>query len=506
MTKIHHLQTTQRQTGNSAPCDPGRHADANTKRGAVPRRPVAVDLLDARGCPVSGATTGALEAYEAALAAFQTWRAGAELPLAEALREAPRFVMAHAMQAYLLVCSRDPRRVRSARLVLARAAGLPCNRFEQQHLAALGAVLDDDYDLAKLHLGRLLREQPREALALQVAHALDYLTGDVARMHDRVAAVLPAWSPEVPGFGSVLAMYAFSLEECGEYHQAEHAARAALSLNPLNARAHHVMAHVFEMTERPGAGVRWMGQHTAGWDLNSVVATHCCWHLALFHLAQGRIDRALDLYDRRIGAGHTTEVADLIDASALLWRIDLRGGDSGERWSALALAWSPHAEDGFCSFNDIHAMLAFVGARDWNNAARLELALARSGLRPTRHGLTTRQLGLTACRALVAFGRGDAAVAAALLASLPVSAQRLGGSHAQRDVLHLTMQHALDRGRRPSRLEPVPTAASAVRPRHRHCGVRSRTSTVACMLGQRGPGRPSCAASPSGEATVASSN
>jgi tetratricopeptide (TPR) repeat protein len=506
MTEIQHSQTAQRRTGNSAPYDAGRRPDAIAKHGAVPSRPVAVDLVDARGCPLSGATTGALEAYETALAAFQTWRTGAELPLAEALREAPRFVMAHALQAYLLVCSRDPRRVRSAHLVLARIAGLPCNRFEQQHLAALGAVLDDDYELAKSHLGKLLREQPREALALQVAHALDYLTGDLAHMHDRVAAVLPAWSSDVPGYGAVLAMYAFSLEECGEYHRAEHIARAALSLNPLNARAHHVMAHLFEMTERPGAGVRWMGQHTAGWDLNSVVATHCCWHLALFHLAQGRIDRALDLYDRRIGAGHTTEVADLIDASALLWRIDLRGGDAGERWSALASAWSPHVEDGFCSFNDIHAMLAFVGARDWNNAARLELALARSGLKPTRHGLTTRQLGLTACRALVAFGRGDAALAAALLASLPVSAHRLGGSHAQRDVLHLTMQHALERVRRPSRLEPVPTAASAVRPRHRYAGVRSCTSTFASMLGQRGPGRPSCAASPSSEATVAPAN
>jgi hypothetical protein len=208
------------------------------------------------------------------------------------------------------------------------------------------------------------------------------------------------------------------------------------------------------------------------------VATHCCWHLALFHLAQGRIDRALDLYDRRIGARQTTEVADLIDAAALLWRIDLRGGDAGQRWSALASAWSPHVEDGFCSFNDIHAMLAFVGARDWSHAARLELALARSALRPTRHGLTTRQMGLTACRALVAFGRGDAALAAALLASLPSSAHRLGGSHAQRDVLHLTMQRALELVRSPSHLGPLPAAASAARSRHPQPGVRSRTTTV----------------------------
>jgi hypothetical protein len=71
--------------------------------------------VDERGCPVSGATPTALQAYEGALALFQSWHNGAEDRLAPALQEAPRFVMAHVLRAYLLVCSRDPRRVRSAR-------------------------------------------------------------------------------------------------------------------------------------------------------------------------------------------------------------------------------------------------------------------------------------------------------------------------------------------------------------------------------------------------------
>ena len=463
MSHILHSQTTRRLTGNSAACASDPRVDPLNKIRGAHRQPAGADLVDPRGCTVSGATTRALRAYETALARFQTWRIGAEPPLAEALREAPRFVMAHALQAYLLACSRDPRRVQSARHILARAAELWGNRFERQHLAALGALLDDDYELAKLHLGELLRERPCDALALQVAHALDYLTGDIAHMQYRVATVLPAWSSNLPGYGAVLAMYAFSLEECGEYDQAEHAARAALALNPLDARAHHVMAHVFEMTDRPDAGVRWMRQHAAEWGFNSVVATHCWWHQALFHLTQDQADLALDLYDRRIRAGHSIEVADLIDASALLWRIDLHGGDTGQRWSELAAAWSPHVDDGFCSFNDIHAMLAFVGARDWTHAARLELTLTRSATQRTRHGLTTQQLGLPACRALVAFGRGDTALATALLARLPRSAHRLGGSHAQRDVLNLTLQRAMELGRSPSRLGRTFKAASAAR-------------------------------------------
>jgi 2'-5' RNA ligase len=190
-----------------------------------------------------------------------------------------------------------------------------------------------------------------------------------------------------------------------------------------------------------------MNKHIASWGVGTVVARHCWWHLALFHLAQGQLDQAMALYDGRVRVGHSIAIADMIDASALLWRIHLLGGNTGTRWAELADAWAPRIDDAFCSFNDLHAILAFVGARDWDRAQRLELALAETASRPTRYGETTRLLGLPACRALIAFGRRNDTLAIALLASLPALAHRLGGSHAQRDVLHLTLLHAIERMR-----------------------------------------------------------
>jgi tetratricopeptide (TPR) repeat protein len=404
-----------------------------------------VNRVDDRGCAVSGAEPAALAAFERALAAYQGWRCGAEVPLALALQEAPGFVMAHVLQAYLLVCSREPRRVAMARPILARAAALPANGRERLHLAAIAALLDDDFDAARTTLGELLRLEPRDALALQAAHSFDYMSGDVRAMNERVAAVLPSWSTELPGYHSILAMRAFALEENGRYQEAEASARAALALDPLDARAHHVMAHVFEMTDRAEAGERWLADHFEGWATDTVVATHCWWHRGLFQLELGRPERALDIYRHHIRAGRSQAIADLIDASALLWRIELAGGATGARWRELADAWAPHIDDAFCSFNDLHAMLAFVGARDWRRVDRLVRVLRSSSARPTRHGKTTRLLGLAACRALAAFGRGDDMLAVALLAGLPAESHRIGGSHAQRDVLHLTMRHAVDR-------------------------------------------------------------
>ncbi len=246
-------------------------------------------------------------------------------------------------------------------------------------------------------------------------------------------------------------MHAFGLEECGEYERAETVARAALALNAFDARAHHVMAHIFEMTDDFEAGVCWMNSNVTCWGVDTVVATHCWWHVALYHLERDQPDDALALYDERIRDGHSREVADLIDAAALLWRVLLQGGDTGARWTELSAAWAPHVDDCFCSFNDLHAMLAFVGARDWDRAQRLERVLVRAQSQPTRHGGTTRQLGLPACRALIAFGRGNYTLAIALLANLPPLAYRLGGSHAQRDVMYMTLLQAVEYIRRPSR-------------------------------------------------------
>ena len=65
---------------------------------------------------ICGLTTPeALDAYEVALALFQSWRAGAESHLARATLAAPSFTMAHVLRAYLLLCSRDVRHVREAR-------------------------------------------------------------------------------------------------------------------------------------------------------------------------------------------------------------------------------------------------------------------------------------------------------------------------------------------------------------------------------------------------------
>lgn len=354
-------------------------------------------------------------------------------PARRAVVEAPRSAASHLLLATLLAYSRDPCEFAEATKAVARLAALPLDDRERAHAGALQeAVLHGDYRSARAGYDRLLHEAPRDFLALWASQLVDYYLGEPQATRARVERVLPGWSASNPGYHAVLAMHAFGLEECGDYAAAEDAARRALELESGDRRALHALLHVFEMEGRPEEGLRWV----AACSRHGELANHLWWHAALFHVQQGNAEAALAVYERRMRLG---SLAELIDASALLWRLSLVGIEAGAWFAALAERWAPHAADGYCAFNDLHAVMAFVGARRWVLAERVLATQKRRLSRAEGANYEmTRLVGLPACRAIVAFARGEHELAERLLRALPPVAHRIGGSHAQRDVLQLT--------------------------------------------------------------------
>jgi tetratricopeptide (TPR) repeat protein len=419
-----------------------------------------MSTLDARSCPVTGATPLALEQFEHALEAFQLGRGDPFAPLRVATTESPGFAMAHMLEAYLRAGGRDPAGAENAAQILGKVDFTRLNYRERGHFAALAAAIAGEYEATSALLASVLAEYPLDAVALQVVHSVDYVRGEVPALRDRIEAVLPAWSRTTPGYHAVLAMLAFGLEEGGDYGGAHDAALRALELEPRNVRAHHTVAHVLEMQGLAEDGARWMNAREAFWAVESPMATHQWWHYGLFRLGADDLPGALDIYDRRIAA-EPRATSDLIDASALAWRLRLRGMEMGSRWPTLAERWAPHAGDAYCAFTDMHAMMAFAGAERWDLARVLLAAQAERVLKRGTNSDMTRLVGLPACRALLEFGRGNYSLAEELLAQLPPIAYRVGGSQAQRDVLELTRAAARER---PARVSRNPGFAPSVGP------------------------------------------
>src|SRR4030095_11703801 len=92
--------------------------------------------------------------------------------------------------------------------------------------------------------------RPRDILAIQTGHLVDFFRGDTLNLRNRIVRVLPHWSAGVPGYSYLLGMYAFGLEECNQYAEAGETARRALQLEAKDAWAVHAGVHVMEMQGR----------------------------------------------------------------------------------------------------------------------------------------------------------------------------------------------------------------------------------------------------------------
>ncbi|NIA67460.1 tetratricopeptide repeat protein [Pelagibius litoralis] len=401
--------------------------------------------VDARGEPVSGASETAITLYEKALAQLQCYQGDPVATIEAAIEDSPEFVMAHCLRAYLFALATEVEAMAEARASFDAASGLTTSARERRHLAAIKQFLAGSWEGAISALEDVLIDSPRDALALQVVHLSDFYTGDARSLRDHVARVLPEWSADDPGYHALLAMYAFGLEECGDYARAEDMGRRAIDLNPHDAWAQHAVAHVMEMQGRQDDGIKWMAGRERYWAEDNFFAIHNWWHLALFHLDLDQTDRVLSLYDGPLRKDRSQVMLDLLDASALLWRLHLRDVDVGERWMELADCWEPLAGDGFYAFNDAHAMMAFMAAGRDEAADAVLAAQQRAMAGNASNAMMTNQIGHPVCNALRAFGRGDYATCVDLLRPLRSRLNRFGGSHAQRDIFDLTLLEAAKR-------------------------------------------------------------
>lgn len=404
-------------------------------------------MKDVVGYETTGANAQSLELLEKGLNELRCFIGDPVASVRDALAERSEMVMGHVLKAYLNLLGTEPDGLPVARAALKVAKSLPANDRERGHIAALEELAAGRWRAAGLALEDVTVAYPRDALALQAGHQIDFFTGDSRMLRDRIARALPAWDESMPGYHALLGMHAFGLEETGDYAGAEAQGRRSVELEPRDGWGQHAVAHVMEMQGRRRDGVAWMRANPEAWSRDSFFAVHNWWHLALFHLGLDETDKVLALLAGPVDGTPSNVVLDMIDVSALLWRLQLRGIEVGGRWDSLADRWTPLATAGNYAFNDMHAMMAFVGAgRDKAAEAVLETqraAMAGGG----DNAAFTREIGYDATRAIWAFGEGDYAQTVCLLRPLRSYAHRFGGSHAQRDLIDLTLIEAAFRAR-----------------------------------------------------------
>lgn len=409
-----------------------------------------MSLPDCRDIAVSTDNRSSLEHLELATELLHGFYGDPLGVIDQALADDPRFAMGYAFRAGLLITASDKSVEPLLRQSVESAEALvdEANDRERRHTAAARSWLDGNFERAIQQYGEIAVEYPRDSFALQIAHIGDFLLGQSTMLRDRIAQVFPYWDKDIPGFGFILGMHAFGLEETNLFHQAEDTGNKALALNPRDPWAIHAVAHVMEMQGRQEDGIHWLSCRANDWSEDNMFAVHNWWHLGLFYLDLDETEEVLRLYDSRIRRNRSDVALDLVDASAMLWRLLLRGIDTGNRWSELADVYEAKQDVGYYAFNDVHALMAFVGAKRESAAQQRIACLQKAASGTGTNAAMTKEVGLPVGEALVAFGHGDYATASERLLSVRSIAHRFGGSNAQRDILHLTLLESAFRANR----------------------------------------------------------
>ncbi|AHH94779.1 tetratricopeptide repeat protein [Kutzneria albida] len=404
---------------------------------------------DQHGVPLTAATPTAVAEFDRAVDSLLHLRADVGDLAERAVAEDPLLPMGNALRVYLSVLSTDPQLVVATTDEFAKFTSLAdpaaMTETERLHLGAAGRLLQGDLTGAAELLTEVSARQPRDALALAIGHQLDFLLGAAGALRDRIGAVLPSWSVADPHFANLLGMYAFGLEECGHWAEAEQTGLRAMAMDAADVWSIHAVGHTHEMRGRHAEGITLFDQRREDWDGANLMRVHIWWHYCLFLLEAGDPDRALAIYDAELAPSGSEGLLEVLNGASLLWRMRLADLPVADRWPALAATWPARMSTPFSAFNDMHAVMCYVGAGDERAAEEL-IADRRRYLGQVSGSVTnaamTARVGLPVCEALLAFGRERYAEAVDLLWPVRRRVHEFGGSHAQRDVVQRTLVEA----------------------------------------------------------------
>ena len=201
------------------------------------------------------------------------------------------------------------------------------------------------------------------------------------------------------------------------------------------------------MQGRSAEGVKWLDYTPAQWAHKNPFKAHVWWHGALFLLAQGENDRALDLYDKALCSVNSEHYVDVSNQAALLKRIEMSGVDIGDRWQALAEHSEKRIHDHMLPFRDAHFSLALAANGNFETARRhIESMTAFSAAGQGWRAEATRDILIPLCQGMIAYEGGDYDKATELFWPMRHEIVNIGGSHAQRDLFAQIICDAALRG------------------------------------------------------------
>ncbi len=400
---------------------------------------------DSFDLPVSNASAATAAGYDAYVREFLSYGSSlrALFSIADAAPDCA-LVQAHAAALHLAFEGGEGWRHATpylARMREAASGGQAITAREALFCAAVDHWTRCDFAAALASFDELTVRWPADLCALKWGQYHAFNLGDHASMQrfgDR-ALIAHEGRPYAHG------MVAFALEQNHRFEEAEDEGLRAVEVAIDDAWAHHAVAHVMEAQGRAQDGVRWLDRCAHTWARKGVfIRDHNWWHAALFRLGLGRYDEALSVYDARLWGNWPEFPQEQIGAVSMLWRLELRGLDVGDRWTPVVEQVRRRAGEHLLPFHDLHYLFALARAGAPGEAETF-LASIRAHAESLSGcaGETWRLTVAPVAEGLLALSRGAYDIAASRLAGAMPTLHRIGGSHAQRHLFSEALDHAI---------------------------------------------------------------
>jgi len=353
-----------------------------------------------------------------------------------AINEDSDFALAHALRARALqMLARIP----EAKSAINRAVDLLTRATprEQAHIQVLVYLLDGRGSEALTALRAHLANYPRDALPLSLALGVYGLIGFSGRLdhyemqRDLLLQLAPHWGDDW-WFNTYLG---WSLVETGECVAGADLLDASLAVNPRNASAAHGRAHGYYEMGEAEAGLQFIDSWLSTYDPASPLHCHLAWHAAMFAFHLGDAERAMSEYAQYIRPenAHSSPMFTLIDNAAFLWRALTYGHPLCTSDSQKVVDYTKeHFPDAGLAFVNVHSAMALAVSGDRDAMQR---HLSQIGELVARDMQPPGRVGGTIAEGFEKYGAKDFSKSSELLSAALPELERIGGSHAQGDVV-----------------------------------------------------------------------
>lgn len=401
--------------------------------------------LDRYGLPLSTSSDAAAAHYREGIDYVLAAWPGAGEAFDAAIAADPDFALAYIARARVHFFYAEAQAVRAC---VARARELAARNGterEKSHVETLALGMEGQPAKSLTHALAHLEQWPRDALILSLplgAFGLYAFSG----MADHDRARVDLCERHARHYGDdwwFLTYLGWSLTENNDVRRGRALTEQGFAKRRANANAAHALAHaMFEDGSTADAEamiVDWLPSY----DRAGILHGHISWHQALAALEHGDAARALAIYSDRIQPKVTTAppINSVTDTASLMWRMMVEGhAVPADAWRDVAA----HAETSFpnagVTFADVH--MALVAAAT-GNAAGLEQRIATLEKRLGDGKLAAGAVVPAICRAVRAFAGGEYAECVRTLEPMANEVVRIGGSHAQREMIEDTLLMAL---------------------------------------------------------------